>query len=92
MVSETKQQIPMGSAMPRHYLVKGNYYIGICRNASVARWDGEQFWYWRLKWGKVFLESIKHRDDDGVFDVFDALTSVQEHQVQEIPLGEEDHD
>lgn len=64
--------------MAKDTLVKGEYYIGICRNARIARWDGERFWHWRLKWGQHFIECIRHRDDDTAFDVFDAWAHVDD--------------
>lgn len=67
-------------------LVKEAYYIGVCRNANIARWDGEKFWYWRVKWGRRFMEDIRHREDDAVFDVFDAWARVRPDEVTEIPL------
>ena len=66
-------------------LITGAYYIGFCRNAHIARWDGEQFWYWRKKFAYVFTESIKHPDDDGFFDVFQAIAEVKPEEVKEIP-------
>lgn len=51
-------------------LVVGAYYKGNCRNASVARWDGEHFTYNRTKWTSVFPETIKYPTDEMYFDVF----------------------
>lgn len=70
-------------------LVAADYYIGICRNGRVARWDGAKFLYWRTKFGKTFVEAINHEEDDQTFDVFDAILSVQAEQVREIPLDPE---
>lgn len=68
-------------------LVKGAYYIGVSRNACIARWDGEKFLHWRFKWGRMFVEMIKHREDDEVFDVFDAWRRIEHPEVvREIPL------
>lgn len=75
--------------MQKKHLIKGAYYVGVCRNANVARWDGEKFHHWRQKFGSVFVESIKHREDDDAFDVFDAFYRVDGNplvQVKEIPL------
>ena len=73
---------------PKKALEVGEYYIGRCRNACVARWDGEKFWHWREKWGAIFKETIKHREDDEVFDVFDAWMRVPRYQVKEITFEE----
>ena len=76
--------------MPKADLKKGEYYIGVSRNARVARWDGEKFLHWRSKWGTNFVETIKHREDEQAFDVFDAWMRVDDiNQVREIPLTEE---
>lgn len=41
-------------------LEHGAYYLGSCRNASVARWNAEtkQFVYMREKFGEVYPEEI----------------------------------
>lgn len=77
--------------LPKAALEKGAYYIGVCRNANVARWDGEKFWHWRVKWGRRFLEEIRHREDDKTFDVFDAWARVREDEVATIDLPEVKH-
>lgn len=53
-------------------LIDGEYYMGRCRNACIARWSAEHqcFFHWREKFGRVFTEQIKHPVDDLVFDVF----------------------
>lgn len=55
-------------------LVHGAYYIGTCRNASIARWHeiDQVFYHWRTKFGSKFIETICHPDDDQVYDVFVA--------------------
>ena len=82
------------SPLPKCDLVKGNYYVGVCRNANIARWDGERFHHWRKKFGTRFVETIKHREDDEAFDVFDAWMPVDPDEVVDIPLpaGEEPTD
>jgi hypothetical protein len=56
--------------LPKAALIPGHYYTGRCRNARIARWDGEQFWYWRVKFGDRFTEPINHPEDDNGFDLF----------------------
>ena len=53
-------------------LQHGKYYRGQCRNAVEARWNADKqvFVHWRTKWGERFLETIKHPEDDAVYDVF----------------------
>lgn len=69
--------------IPKAELKVGAYYEGICRNASVARWDGERFRYWREKFGMQLLSSLPHEEDQAGFDYFQPLKE------WEIPLGNE---
>jgi hypothetical protein len=64
--------LPNVPFLPKSALRHGAYYRGECRNASVARWNAErgQFYHWRNKWGLTFVETIKHPEDDEVYDVF----------------------
>lgn len=56
-------------------LVDGAYYVGRCRNATIARWSAEHgsFFHWRIKFTQVFVEDIKHPVDEHYFDVFRAV-------------------
>ena len=67
-------------------LIDGEYYLGSCRNASVARWNSkdELFYHWRTKFGSKFIETIKHPDDEQKYDVFFPFTVAIEYK--EIPL------
>lgn len=69
----------------KRHLKKGAYYYGRCRNASLARWDGEKFWYWRSKFGSEFIESIHCPEDDDSHDLFFAQSEIW---FKEIPLDE----
>jgi hypothetical protein len=68
-------------------LKDGSYYVGRCRNASVARWNAskEIFTHWRQKFESVFVEDIKHPEDDQVFDVFRPLRELADPKF-EIPF------
>lgn len=57
-------------AIPIDKLEVGKTYIGFCRNASEATWQGEKFIYKRTKWGFVYDEKINHFQNDDGFDVF----------------------
>ena len=57
-------------AIPKENLIVGETYIGSCRNASEAVWDGEEFEYQRYKYGLVFPEKINHFQDDNGSDLF----------------------
>ena len=48
----------------------GKTYIGTCRNASEAVWQGDHFIYQRYKWGSTFPEKINHFQNDDGYDVF----------------------
>ncbi len=73
--------------IPKLSLEHGAYYQGRCRNASIARWDGNRhvFVYYRNKFGHVFLEEIKCPEDDILFDVFVAESKIDKPE-REIPL------
>ena len=75
--------------IPKLELEHGAYYQGRCRNASIARWDGnkQRFVYYRNKFGHEFLEEIKCPEDDIMFDVFVAEAKL-ETPTREIPLKE----
>ena len=54
--------------IPKSKLVIGKTYVGSCRNASEAIWNGKTFTYKRYKFGSTFFEDINHfEDDDGNF-------------------------
>lgn len=57
-------------AIPKDNLIKGKSYIGNCRNATQAIWNGEKFIYQRTKFNYSFNESISHFQDDDYYDVF----------------------
>lgn len=74
--------------LPKIALEVGRYYVGICRNANIARWNGEKFYHWRFKFGQRFIETIKHREDEKYYDVFDAWWPVDTYEVREIPFND----
>ena len=57
-------------AIPKKDLVPGKKYIGYCRNARVATWDGEKFTYPRTKFWYEYDEEINHFEDDDGYDLF----------------------
>ena len=56
--------------IPKEELIVGETYIGNCRNASEAVWNGEKFTYMRTKFGNTYAEDISHFQDDDGYDVF----------------------
>ena len=56
--------------IPKEKLVIGKTYIGHCRNASEAVWNGEKFTYMRTKFGCTYPEDINHFQDDDGHDLF----------------------
>lgn len=57
-------------AIPKTDLVVGKTYIGDCRNATEAVWNGNTFTYKRYKFGIYFDEDINHFEDDDGYDLF----------------------
>jgi hypothetical protein len=64
--------------IPKEDLVPGKTYIGDCRNATEAVWDGEKFAYMRTKFGHTYPETINHFQDDDGYDVFVPI-KIKEH-------------
>lgn len=56
--------------IPKDELIVGETYIGDCRNASEAVWNGDRFTYMRTKFGTTYPEDINHFQDDDGYDVF----------------------
>lgn len=59
--------------IPKDKLIVGKTYIGDCRNAREAVWDGEKFTYIRTKFGSTYPETINHFQDDDGYDLFVPL-------------------
>jgi len=76
--------------LPKTELVDGGYYIGRCRNATVARWSAKHaaFFHWREKFGRIFVERIKHPVDEEYFDVFRVVRVLSEPKF-EIPIPDD---
>jgi ATP sulfurylase len=77
----SKYPIPLSFDIEEYYklgvvrkedLVDGKTYIGICRNATTAKWDAEKnvFTYLRTKFNLTFPEDINHIADDDGYDLF----------------------
>lgn len=60
-------------AIPKKDLIIGKTYLGDCRNASEATWNGNVFVYKRNKFGFVYEEEINHFEDDDGYDLFVPL-------------------
>ena len=56
--------------IPKDELIVGKTYIGDCRNANEAVWNGKVFTYMRTKFGTTYPEDINHFQDDDGYDVF----------------------
>mgnify|MGYP006908840652 CR=1 FL=1 len=56
--------------IPKDKLEIGKTYIGDCRNASEAVWNGKDFTYMRTKFGYTYPEDINHFEDDNGYDLF----------------------
>jgi len=69
-------------------LIDEAYYVGACRNATLARWDAERqvFRHWRWKFNNQFLEEIKCPEDETRWDVFFADHVAEASEItEEIP-------
>lgn len=73
--------------LSKEVLVDGAYYIGRCRNATVARWNAKQgsFFHWCVKFGRIYIEEIKHPIDEEYFDVFRVVRQLLDPKF-EIPF------
>ena len=56
--------------IPKSDLVIGRTYIGRCRNATEAVWNGKTFDYKRYKFGRWMDATINHFEDDNGSDLF----------------------
>ena len=60
-------------AIPKKDLIIGKTYVGDCRNASEATWNGKTFVYKRRKFNFEYVEEINHFEDDNGYDLFVPL-------------------
>jgi len=67
-------------------LEDGAYYLGLCRNSSIAMWNtGKQkFTYMRTKFTMKFPEDINHPEDDDGYDLFTPLAKIPNPEEQYI--------
>jgi uncharacterized protein (DUF433 family) len=79
--SRTHDEFTGRRILPKEHLEHGRYYRGRCRNATIARWNGDEqrFYHWREKFDRVFIETIRYPTDEeepwwDVYDVVDELT------------------
>ena len=73
-------------AIPKKNLIIGKTYIGECRNASEAIWNGYTFVYKRHKFGDTFDEEINHFEDDDGYDLFVPI-KLKENEEMDIEEG-----
>lgn len=64
--------------IPKEELIVGETYIGSCRNAREAVWNGERFTYMRTKFGYTYPEDINHFQDDDGYDVFVPIKEIED--------------
>ena len=71
----------------RSLLQDGSYYVGLCRNATVARWNAKEsrFYHWQLECGSLCVETIRHPEDETRFDVFSPMRLLENPKF-EIPF------
>ena len=85
--TRTHDDITGRPILPRGQLRNGVYYKGRCRNATIARWNGECFYHWREKFGRIFVETIKYPTDETEpwWDVFAVIEELSNPKV-DIPF------
>ena len=64
-------------AIPKDKLIVGQWYLGNCRNAEAAMWNGQKFIYKRNKFGTTYDEEINHFQDDDGYDLFVPLKLIK---------------
>lgn len=64
-------------AIPKKDLVIGKKYLGSCRNASEAKWNGFYFTYDRWKFGIKQRDEINHFEDDDGHDLFVPIKEIE---------------
>lgn len=74
---ELERAYELGMLRPSQ-LEDGAYYLGDCRNATVACWSAEHqtFAYVRNKFGSSFTEEIEHPANDDGYDLFIPVAKV----------------
>lgn len=68
--SFVQEELIKRGAIPFDKLEVGKTYLGSCRNAHEAVWNGEKFVYQRYKFGFTFPEEINHFQNDNGYDLF----------------------
>lgn len=63
-------------AIPKKDLIIGKTYLGDCRNASKATWNGKVFVYKRRKFNWEYDEEINHFEDDDGYDLFVPIKEI----------------
>lgn len=64
-------------AIPKYKLIKDKKYLGKCRNADEAIWNGNKFIYKRNKFGFIYEEEINHFEDEDGTDLFVPLKLIE---------------
>lgn len=76
MLTQEEQQMAADS-LKKEELVVGQWYKGLkVRVGNVACWDGQQFHYWRHKWGTWYMDTVNHFEDDNGYVLFFPIKPV----------------
>ena len=54
------------------------YYIGYCRNASIAMWANSKWHYLREKFGSIFDDRVEAIEDFEGFDIFVPVKKIDD--------------
>ena len=71
--SFVQEELIKRGAIPLDKLEVGKTYLGSCRNAHEAVWNGEKFIYQRYKFGFTYPEKINHFQNDDGYDLFTPI-------------------
>lgn len=64
----------------------GAIYVGHCRNAHYALWNGEKFEYIREKFGNEYIDEVEHPEDCIGYDVFVPVVKTEYKLLTDCPL------
>ena len=68
--SFVQEELIKRGVIPLDKLEVRKTYLGSCRNAHEAVWNGEKFVYQRYKFGFTYPEEINHFQNDDGYDLF----------------------
>jgi len=79
MTPEILEEYYASGIIRKEELKDNSFYLGICRNATVAVWNASkgEFYYLRRKFNDTFSEPINHLADDNGYDLFVPIKELE---------------